>query len=94
MIEILGKRLGDCHVQRKKAQPLGMLGFLPAGLAEVSQGKKQSVVRSVKRESMGGVQGVRDDPIWEPRFSGYFEQTLTFEKEVYESGGAPCQACQ
>jgi hypothetical protein len=52
MTEILGRGLE--MPRSKEAQPLGVLGFLPAGLAEVSQGKKQSVVRSAKREEHGG----------------------------------------
>lgn len=66
MTEILGRGLEIATFKGKRAQPLGVLGFLPAGLAEVSQGKKQSVVRSAKRESMGGVQGLRDDPSGSP----------------------------
>ena len=58
MTEILGRGLEIATFKGKRAQPLGVLGFLPAGLAEVSQGKKQSVVRSAKRESMGGRAGV------------------------------------
>lgn len=59
-----GERLGDATF-KGKGQPLGVLAFSPAGLAESAQGVRPPVVRSAKRMNMDGP-WIEGGSIWNP----------------------------
>ena len=62
-----------------KAQPSGVLDFLPAALAGDEEGKEQSVVRSADWMCMGVVHGLGGS-LWNPDLADFPRRTLGSKK--------------